>query len=57
MSSRVDARGHTLSALGAIQKLPEDGSDLVLTLDADYQSIAEEELEEGPRYLQQLEIS
>ncbi|MCZ6635131.1 MAG: penicillin-binding transpeptidase domain-containing protein [bacterium] len=47
MSSRVDARGHTLSALGAIRQLPEDGSDLVLTLDADYQSIAEEELARG----------
>lgn len=47
MASRVDARGNVLSALGAVRSLPEDGKDLVLTLDADIQSIAEEELETG----------
>ena len=45
MVSRVDARGKALGALGAVLRLPEDGGDLVLTIDADYQSIAEEELE------------
>ena len=45
MVSRVDARGKALGALGAVLRLPEDGGDLVLTIDTDYQSIAEEELE------------
>ena len=44
MEYRVDARGKVLGALGKILKLPEDGEDLVLTLDADFQSILEEEL-------------
>ena len=44
LSARVDARGNVISALGAIKHLPQDGEDLHLTLDADYQSIAEEEL-------------
>jgi cell division protein FtsI/penicillin-binding protein 2 len=44
MEYRVDARGKVLGALGTIMTLPEDGKDLVLTLDADFQSILEEEL-------------
>lgn len=44
LSARVDARGNVLSALGVVKRFPEDGEDLYLTLDADYQSIAEEEL-------------
>lgn len=44
LSARVDARGHVISALGAVKNLPQDGENLHLTLDADYQSIAEEEL-------------
>lgn len=44
LSARVDARGHVISALGAVKSLPQDGDNLHLTLDADYQSIAEEEL-------------
>jgi cell division protein FtsI (penicillin-binding protein 3) len=44
LSARVDARGNVISALGAIKNMPQDGEDLYLTLDADYQSIAEEEL-------------
>ena len=41
----VDARGKRLGAFGAVRRMPEDGSDLVLTIDADYQSIVEEELQ------------
>jgi cell division protein FtsI (penicillin-binding protein 3) len=44
LSARVDARGNVISALGAVKRLPKDGEDLHLTLDADYQSIVEEEL-------------
>lgn len=44
LRSRVDARGRAISALGSISELPSDGADLVMTIDADYQSIAEEEL-------------
>ncbi|MDA0747024.1 MAG: penicillin-binding transpeptidase domain-containing protein, partial [bacterium] len=44
MASRVDARGKVLGAMGTVHRMPEDGGDLILTLDADYQSIAEEEL-------------
>lgn len=44
LSARVDARGHVISSLGAVKHLPQNGEDLYLTLDADYQSIAEEEL-------------
>ena len=52
MVSRVDAHGKTLGALGEIRRLPEDGADLVLTIDADYQSIAEEELGEAVAHFQ-----
>ncbi|MDA0708994.1 MAG: penicillin-binding transpeptidase domain-containing protein [bacterium] len=44
LSARVDARGNAISALGAIKRMPYDGEDLYLTIDADYQAIAEEEL-------------
>jgi cell division protein FtsI/penicillin-binding protein 2 len=44
LSARVDARGNVISAWGAVKRLPQDGEDLHLTLDADYQSIVEEEL-------------
>jgi len=44
MVSRVDARGEALNAFGELVRLPDDGADVVLTLDADFQSIAEEEL-------------
>lgn len=44
MEYRVDARGKVLGALGKILELPEDGEDIVLTLDSDFQSIVEEEL-------------
>jgi cell division protein FtsI/penicillin-binding protein 2 len=44
LSTRVDARGNVLSALGAVNRFPEDGEDIILNIDADYQSIAEEEL-------------
>ncbi len=44
MVSRVDARGKAMGTLGAVRRLPEDGAGLALTIDADYQSIAEEEL-------------
>ena len=44
MASQVDAKGKGLAALGTVQKLPENGADLFLTIDADYQSIVEEEL-------------
>ena len=44
MVSRVDARGETLSAFGEVLQLPEDGADVMLTVDSDYQSVAEEEL-------------
>lgn len=45
ISSRVDALGRAIGDFGVVKRLPEDGADLVLTIDADYQSIAEEELE------------
>ena len=45
MLCRVDARGKRLGAFGAVRRMPEDGSDLVLTIDVDYQSIVEEELQ------------
>ena len=45
MLCRVDARGKRLGAFGAVRRMPLDGSDLVLTIDADYQSIVEEELQ------------
>ena len=41
---RVDARGKNLSALGAVRRTAEDGGDLVLTIDLDFQCIVEEEL-------------
>ncbi|MDE2888517.1 MAG: penicillin-binding transpeptidase domain-containing protein [Gemmatimonadota bacterium] len=44
MTSRRDARGEALGALGVVRKMPEDGQDVMLTLDVDYQSIVEEEL-------------
>lgn len=44
LSARVDARGNVLSTLGAVWQIPENGDDLTLTIDADYQAIAEEEL-------------
>ncbi|MDE3000573.1 MAG: penicillin-binding transpeptidase domain-containing protein [Gemmatimonadota bacterium] len=44
MTSRRDARGEALGALGVVLKVPEDGRDVMLTLDVDYQSIVEEEL-------------
>lgn len=44
LRSRIDARGRSISALGNVADMPEDGADLVTTLDADFQSIAEEEL-------------
>ncbi len=47
LSVRVDARGQMLSTLGAVRQIPENGDDLTLTLDADYQAIAEEELLKG----------
>lgn len=45
ISSRVDALGRVIGDFGVVKRMPEDGADLVLTIDADYQSIAEEELE------------
>ncbi len=45
ISSRVDALGRAIGDFGVVKLMPEDGADLVLTIDADYQSIAEEELE------------
>ena len=47
LSVRVDARGQMLSTLGAVRQMPENGDDLTLTIDADYQAIAEEELLKG----------
>ncbi|MCY3765757.1 MAG: penicillin-binding transpeptidase domain-containing protein [Gemmatimonadetes bacterium] len=44
MTSRRDARGEALGALGVVRRMPEDGEDVMLTLDVDYQSIVEEEL-------------
>ena len=44
---RVDARGQMISTLGAVRQMPKNGDDLTLTLDADYQAIAEEELLKG----------
>jgi cell division protein FtsI (penicillin-binding protein 3) len=44
LSARVDARGNVLSTLGAVRQMPKNGDDLKLTIDADYQAIAEEEL-------------
>jgi cell division protein FtsI (penicillin-binding protein 3) len=44
MASQVDAKGKCLAALGTVEKLPENGADMALTIDADYQSILEEEL-------------
>ncbi len=44
MTSRRDARGEALGALGVVRKIPENGQDVMLTLDVDYQSIVEEEL-------------
>lgn len=44
MTSRRDARGEALGALGVVRSMPEDGQDVMLTLDVDYQSIVEEEL-------------
>jgi cell division protein FtsI/penicillin-binding protein 2 len=44
MVSQVDARGTCLAALGAVEQLPVNGADVELTIDADYQSILEEEL-------------
>ena len=45
ISSRVDALGRVIGDFGVVKLMPEDGADLVLAIDADYQSIAEEELE------------
>ncbi len=47
LSARVDARGQILSTLGAVRKMPKNGDDITLTIDADYQAIAEEELLKG----------
>ena len=47
LSARVDARGQMLSTLGAVRQMPKNGDDLTLTIDADYQAIAEEELLKG----------
>lgn len=47
LSARVDARGQILSSLGAVRQMPKDGDDITLTIDADYQAIAEEELLKG----------
>ena len=47
LSVRVDARGQMISTLGAVRQMPQNGDDLTLTLDADYQAIAEEELLKG----------
>ena len=44
MTSRRDARGEALGALGVVRRMPDDGEDVMLTLDVDYQSIVEEEL-------------
>lgn len=44
MTSRRDARGEALGALGIVRKIPENGQDVMLTLDVDYQAIVEEEL-------------
>ena len=44
MTSRRDARGEVLGALGVVRRIPEDGEDVMLTVDVDYQSIVEEEL-------------
>jgi len=44
MVSQVDARGKCLAALGVVERLPRNGADVALTIDADYQSILEEEL-------------
>ena len=44
MTSRRDARGEVLGALGVVRQMPEDGEDVMLTVDVDYQSIVEEEL-------------
>lgn len=45
IASRVDALGRPIGDFGIVRRMPEHGEDLVLTIDADYQSIAEEELE------------
>jgi len=42
LSARVDARGQMLSTLGAVRQMPKNGDDITLTIDADYQAIAEE---------------
>ena len=44
MTSRRDARGEAIGALGVVRKMPTDGVDVMLTLDVDYQAIVEEEL-------------
>jgi cell division protein FtsI (penicillin-binding protein 3) len=44
MTSTRDARGEVLGALGVVRRMPEDGEDVMLTVDVDYQSIVEEEL-------------
>ena len=44
MLSWVDARGRAMGAVGRVQRYPENGTELDLTLDSDYQAIAEEEL-------------
>ncbi len=49
---RVDALGKRVSAREALRRPAEDGGDLVLTIDLDYQCIAEEELESVVRRFQ-----
>jgi cell division protein FtsI/penicillin-binding protein 2 len=43
----VDARGQTIPVLGEPEEKPIDGISIVLTLDINYQMIAEEELKKG----------
>jgi len=42
--SDIDAKGRRIPKVGGPRKDPEDGYDMVLTIDAKYQAIAEEEL-------------
>ncbi|MBI4530356.1 MAG: PASTA domain-containing protein [Candidatus Latescibacteria bacterium] len=44
---KIDAKGHLLSDVERIEKEQEDGVDVVLTINAVYQGIAEDELAKG----------
>jgi cell division protein FtsI/penicillin-binding protein 2 len=44
ISSRIDGKGRQIGDYAELRRLPVDGQDMILTIDSDYQSIAEEEL-------------